>query len=150
MFLSMSEPARSLGRSVSQHASSPANLQRAAIVSVVSFAFFLAMLAAFYLLQQIGFFLLSTGFLVVYIITSIGWVLQKRNIVTIYENGISYRKFRAVWDEIQSVTTGKNGLEIANIKRDKIVIPTSMSGYSEIVNAVKLGLDKDAFSYSGK
>lgn len=108
------------------------------------------MLAAFYLLQQIGFFLLSTGFLVVYIITSIGWVLQKRNIVTIYENGISYRKFRAVWDEIQSVTTGKNGLEIANIKRDKIVIPTSMSGYSEIVNAVKLGLDKDAFSYSGK
>ncbi len=146
----MSESARKLGPSVSQYTTSPANLQRAAIVSVVSFAFFLAMLAAFYLRQQIGFFLLSTGFLVVYIITSIGWVLQKRNFVTIYENGISYRKFRAVWDEIQSVTAGKNGLEIASSRRDKIIIPTSMSGYNEIVNAVKRGLDKDPFSYSGE
>ena len=98
-----SEQPQNLGRLVSSHSTSPAYLQRAAIVAVVSFIFFLAMLAAFYVRQQFGYFVLSSGFLVVYVFTLIGWVMQKRNIVSVHEGGLKYRKFRTEWSEVQSV-----------------------------------------------
>ena len=62
------------------------------------------MLLVFYIRQQMVYFVLSTAFLVVYAFTMIGWVMQKRNVVSIYENGIAYRKFASTWDEIKSVT----------------------------------------------
>ncbi len=137
----MPETTQNLGRLISSHTTSPAYLQRAAIVAVVSFAFFLGTLALFYLRQQIGYFLLSTGFLVVYIFTLIGWVMQKRNVVTLYENGISYRKFRFVWSEIRSVTANKNGLEIIVSKRERTIIPRSVIGFNQIVQTVRTGVE---------
>lgn len=131
---------KNIGRLVSSHSTSPAFLQRAAIVAVVSFLFFLAMLVAFYIRQQIGYFLLSTGFLVVYVFTLIGWVMQKRNVVSVHEHGVKYKKFEAAWDEIRSVTTNSDGLQLAKNEREKVVIPTSVSGYERIVNAVRKGV----------
>ena len=84
-----------LGNLSSVHGVSPASLHPAAIVAVVSFAFFMAMLIAFYIRQEIGFFVLSSAFLVLYLFTMVALVLQKRNTVKIYENGISYKKFTA-------------------------------------------------------
>jgi hypothetical protein len=136
------EPTNNLGRLVSSHSTSPVYLQRAVIVAVVSFVFFLAMLVTFYIRQQFGYFLLSTGFLVVYVFTLIGWVMQKRNVVGVYENGLRYKKFQTAWDEIASVTANSDGLEIAKNEREKILIPPSVSGYEQIVRAVKRGVEK--------
>lgn len=137
----MPEPAENLGRLVSSHATSAAYLQRAAIVAVVSFFFFLAMLAAFYIRQQFGYFLLASGFLVVYVFTLIGWVMQKRSLVRIYEGGLKYKKFRAAWDEIQSVTANAQGLRLTKSNREKTLIPASVTGFEHIVYAVKRGVE---------
>jgi len=48
---------------------SSAQVQRAAFVAVLSFMFFLAMMFAFYIRQSMLYFLLATGFLVLYLIT---------------------------------------------------------------------------------
>ena len=50
---------------------SPAHLQRAVFIAVLSFMFFLAMMFAFYIRQSILYFLLATAFLIVYIVTMI-------------------------------------------------------------------------------
>lgn len=121
---------------------SPAYLQRAAVVCVVSFVFFLVMLVVFYIRQQIGYFLLSTGFLVVYVFTLIGWLMQKRNVVAVHVNGLKYKKFQAAWDEIESIKTNAEGLLVTKDKREKTLIPPSVHGYESIVRAVKTGVDK--------
>lgn len=109
---------------------------------MVSFGFFLGTLVAFYIRQHVGYFFLSTAFLVVYIFTLVGWITQKRNVVSIYENGIRYRKFKAVWDEIVSVKADQAGLELNKIKREKVLIRPSMLGFEAIVSAVKRGIER--------
>jgi hypothetical protein len=94
---------KQLGARQSIHGVAPAFLQRAAIVAIVSFVFFLLMLAAFSLRQNIGYFLLATAFLIVQLVTLFGWITQKRAELTIYENGFVYKKHVCQWDEIQSL-----------------------------------------------
>ena len=127
----MSESPKNLGKLVSAHGTSPVFLQRAALVAVVSFVFFLAMLLAFYLRQQLGYFVLSTAFLVVYLFTMIGWWMQKRNVVSIYQNGISYRKFRAGWKEI-STSESDNGFVLTSSDGDTATLPATIHGIGEI------------------
>lgn len=138
----MPETPKNLGRLITSHSTSPVFLQRAAIVAVVSFVFFLAMLVAFYIRQQVGYFLLSSGFLVVYVFTLIGWVMQKRNVVGVYENGLKYRKFTAAWDEIQSVTANSEGLELTKSKHERVLIRPTVTGYEQIVRAVRNGVEQ--------
>lgn len=127
-----------LGRLISVHGTSPATLQRAAIVAVLSFFFFMAMLLVFYLRQQIVYFVLSTAFLVVYVFTLIGWVMQKRNLVTIYENGITYRKFISKWDEIQSVRSDTTtGLTIVKTNGEKVTIGKNIADFNEIAVTIR-------------
>lgn len=137
----LSKIEKDLGKLVSTHTTSPIFLQRAAIVAAVSFLFFLAMLIAFYVRQHIGYFFLSTAFLIVYVFTLVGWVMQKRNSVSIYANGIKYRKFRAAWDEIAGVKADQAGLQITKGKREKVLISPSMIRFESIVNAVKQGVE---------
>ncbi len=56
----------------------PAHAQRAAFIAVLSFLFFLAMMAAFYILQSMLYFLLATAFLIVYFVTMISFVRLRR------------------------------------------------------------------------
>ena len=53
---------------------SPAQVQRSAFIAALSFLFFLGMMFAFYLRQNILYFLLATAFLIVYVITMISFV----------------------------------------------------------------------------
>ena len=92
--------------------------------------------------QQIGYFILSTAFLVVYLFTLISWVLQKRNVLSIYENGISYGKFRGTWDEIESGTiveedSSRRHLELVRNKKEKVMIPSSIKDFERIVSVVR-------------
>jgi hypothetical protein len=113
-------------------------LQRAAIITVLSFLFFMGTLIIFYVMQSIGYFVLSTAFLVVYIITLVGWVMQKRNVVSIHENGIAYRKFGSTWDEIRSVTADPgSGITIVKLNGESTVIGRSIAGVNEIATMIR-------------
>jgi hypothetical protein len=131
-----------LGNFISTHGTSPAFLQRAAIVALLSFFFFLAMLLVFYLRQQFIYFVLSTAFLVVYIFTMIGWVMQKRNVVSIYENGITYRKFAATWDELKSVKSdARSGITLTKSSGESVTIGKSVSDLDAIAVTIKKQLE---------
>ena len=100
------------------------------------------MLVVFYLRQQIGYFLLSTAFLVVYVFTLIGWLIQKRNVVDVHENGLKYKKFNAAWVQIQSIKADAEGLLLTISKNEKTLIPSSVSGFDSVVLAAKQGVEK--------
>ena|SRR5215213_4995422 len=132
-----------LGKLISVHGISPLFLQRAAIVAVVSFLFFLATLLYFYLEQSIGYFVLSSAFLVVYIFTMIGWVIQKRNTVSLYENGITHRKFSATWDEIQSVKVdAATGITIVKSSGESLAIGKTTADIGRIALLIKQKLSE--------
>ena len=127
-----------LGPLLSSHGTSPATLQRAAIVTILSFLFFLSMLLVFYARQQMVYFVLSTAFLVVYIFTMIGWVMQKRNVVSVYENGITYRKFSSTWDELQSVKADPaSGISLMKTIGESVTIPQTVAGLPQILEVIK-------------
>ena len=140
----MSNAKKDLGKLLSTHATAPAYMQRAAIVAVMSFLFFLAMLIVFYIRRHIGYFALSTAFLVVYIFTLIGWVMQRRNVVRVYQGGLTYKKFSAAWGEIEAVNANSDGLAITGSKPEKTIIPSTVTGYDRIVASVKRGVQKPA------
>jgi hypothetical protein len=134
----MPESRKDLGMIVSVHGTSAVFLQRAAIVTILSFFFFMAMLVVFYFRQQIFYFVLSTAFLIVYIFTMIGWVMQKRNTVSIYENGIAYRKFISIWDDIKTVKSdSKAGITIVHSSGDSTTIPSSVADIDKIAVAIR-------------
>jgi len=137
----ISERPVALGKLISIHGTSPAFLQRAAIVAVLSFVFFLAMLAAFYVRQHIGYFVLSTAFLVVHLFTMIGWWMQKRNAVKLYENGLTYKKTTVLWEDADTVTTDAGvGLTIAKLNKETLVIPSSIDGIGKLAAHVRARL----------
>ena len=127
-----------LGPLISTHGTSPVFLQRAVIIAILSFLFFIITLLFFYIQQELMFFVMSTAFLVIYILTMIGWVMQKRNLVTIHENGVAYRKFAATWDEIKSVTAdSRSGITIVKLGGDSTVIGRSIAGVNEIAATIR-------------
>ncbi|HEV8592357.1 MAG TPA: hypothetical protein VGQ55_09670 [Pyrinomonadaceae bacterium] len=127
-----------LGRIVAIHNTSPIFLQRASIVALVSLVFFLVMLLAFSIRQQFGYFVIATAFLIVCLFTMVGIWMQKRNSVKIYENGITYKKFRARWSELTSVKANtETGIEIGNANGEKVVIGSAVEGLSEIALQIR-------------
>jgi ABC-type bacteriocin/lantibiotic exporter with double-glycine peptidase domain len=134
----MPQSQKDLGAIVSVHGTSAVFLQRAAIIAVLSFFFFMAMLVVFYVRQQMVYFVLSTAFLVVYIFTLVGWVMQKRNTVSIYENGIGHRSFVAAWDEIQSVKADAGaGINIVKTNGQSVTIPKTITGVDQIAMVIR-------------
>jgi hypothetical protein len=130
-----------LGALISTHGISPVFLQRAAIIAVLSFLFFLITLAFFYIEQQLMYFILSSAFLVIYIFTMIGWVMQKRNVVTLYENGIERRKFATTWDDIKSVKVDAgSGITIVKSDGEELLIPKSTADVGRIALVVRQNL----------
>ena len=134
----MTEPNQNLGRIVTIHGVQPAYLQRAVFVVVLSFLFFLGTMVIFYLQQGFVYFLLSTAFLIIYLVTMTGWILQRRNIVKIYEHGIEYRKNSCLWNEIESISAGEaNTVEVHTKAGGKFAIPATISGLDHIVRTIK-------------
>jgi hypothetical protein len=134
-----------LGKTESVHGISPVFLQRAAIVCILSFVFFLVMISGFYVRQNFVYFLLATSFLIINIFTLSGWLMARKNVLKIYENGISYKKFAATWDEIESINVKKsNGLlgekmnvEINKTDGEKMVLTEAVHGIENIIERVQ-------------
>src|SRR5688500_13543688 len=103
---------QNLGKIITVYGIAPAYLQRAVIIAALAFIFFLVTLAMFSIWRNFLYFFLSTAFLIVYLATMFGWLMMRKNILKIYENGLTYRKFNARWDEIEALETNKKGTKI--------------------------------------
>lgn len=99
----MAETKKHLGKLIAAHGLSPAHIQRAVFITVLAFLFFLGTMTAYYMRQQILYFLLASAFLFVYIITLFSWMSQRKTALEIFEKGFAYRKFFTTWDEIKDV-----------------------------------------------
>lgn len=124
----MAKPTKNLGRPVSVHGVSPAYMQRAAIIAVLSFIFFLVMLVIFSFRRQMGYFILASAFLAVEIFTLLGLYSSRKNVLKTFERGFQYKKEQVLWNEIESVNDGPDGagLEVIRKDADKIVLPGAL------------------------
>lgn len=142
--------AKGLGKLESVHGVAPAHLQRAAIVCLLSFVFFLAMMFGFYIRQNIGYFLLATAFLLVNVLTLIGWMFLRRNHLSIHENGLAWRRFRVRWDGIETVgrTAGskRTSLEVVAKNGDRFTLPDSI----DRLDLIELRISRELAAASGK
>jgi hypothetical protein len=141
----MLETTKSLGKLQAVYKTSPLYLQRAAIVVIVSFVFFLAMLIAFSIRQNLGYFLLATAFLIVQLFTLFGWITQRKNELKLYENGFTYRKNICLWNEIESfnlkmesraISGAKINCEILKTNGVKIFLTEAIDRIDEIISRI--------------
>lgn len=129
-----------LGKLVAIHAASPAYLQRAAGVAIISLLFFLITIALFYLRQWIGYFVLASGFLVVNLFTLAGFWRQRRSVLRIYESGFSYRGEDFRWANIVKIEPGRSsGLRIKREDGIWVSIPDTIDRYEDVARAIYLG-----------
>ncbi|HSI88645.1 MAG TPA: hypothetical protein VK918_06285 [Pyrinomonadaceae bacterium] len=129
-----------LGKLISIHTASPAYLQRAAVVAILSLVFFIVTIGLFYLRQWIGYFVLASGFLVVNLFTLAGFRRHRRSVLRIYESGFSYRGTDVKWGQVSAVEAGRSsGLRIKHEDGTWINIPDSIDAYENAARAIYLG-----------
>lgn len=130
----MAEPSQNLGRLVAIHGIAPAYLQRAVFVVVLSFMFFLAMMFAYYVRQSLVYFLLSSAFLIIYILTMISWILQRRSVIEVFENGFRHKNRSISWPEISGVDeNGTVGIDGGK----PITIPKSITDFEGFIKLIR-------------
>lgn len=130
----MKDKEKNLGRIVAVHPIAPIYVQRAVFMAVLSFLFFLAMMFAFYVIQSALYFLLSTAFLIVYLLTMFSFLMQRKKSFEVYENGFRYKKESVFWNEIEEVCDGG---EIKLKGRKPIIIPQTLSDFDSLVLRLK-------------
>lgn len=85
------------------------------------------MLVAFAARQHFMYLLLAAAFFIVNIFTLIGFLMQRRNIVRVYEKGLSYGRSRFEWATVNSFQTTESGeLQIEAESGQKLAIPKSI------------------------
>lgn len=137
----MTEGENELGKLQAVYGTSPALLQRAAIVAALSFSFFLVMLFAYSLTRKFGFFLLGTAFLVVEFLVLLGWQSLRHRKIKIFENGFEFKEQSYLWNEIESVFASSGskqnaGYEIKTRDGKEIVLSDTIDGIEEIVKKI--------------
>lgn len=137
---------KNLGKLISVFGIAPAFLQRAVIIAVTSFLFFLITMVMFSMWRNFLYFFLSTAFLLVYLATMFSWLMMRKNVLKVYENGLTYRKFTARWDEIETVETNEKGaklnFEIRKKKGEKIVLTESIYGVEQAVKIIEANVNR--------
>jgi Ca2+/Na+ antiporter len=133
------QPLDDLGRLVTVHKIAPIHIQRAIFLALLSFLFFLAMMFAFYLRQQIGYFVLATAFLITYLIVLFSLFSLRRSSVQIFENAIRYRGRVIRWSEVESVQTGKP-LIIRTKKGESVTLPSAIEWPDAVVRQIEFFL----------
>jgi len=127
--------AKQLGKLVAVYGISAAHQQRAVFIAVLSFVFFLAMMIGYYVREYIGYFLLASAFLFIYLVMMFSWFWQRKQLVEIFEKGLRYKGNDVTWNEIESVSEdGK--LTLTGFKRE-VVIPRSMGGFDELIGTLR-------------
>lgn len=136
---------KQLGALVSVHGIAPVFLQRAAIIAIASFIFFVAMLIGFSIRKNVGYFLLATAFLIVQLFTLFGFFAARRAVFKKYENGFTYKKHVCLWNEIESIDIkaesrliggSKVTCKITTLNGEKIVLTEAIQGIKEIMEKI--------------
>ena len=100
----MTETPKKLGKLIAVHPIAPALVQRAVFIAALAFMFFMAMMFAFYLRQNILYFLLASAFLVLYLVMMFALLMQRRSTVEVCENGFRTKKQTIRWTDVVSVS----------------------------------------------
>jgi hypothetical protein len=109
-------------------------LQRAVFLTALSFFFFLGMMYVFYVRQGFVYFILASAFLVLYINSLVSFFSQRKNILKVYERGISFKKESVVWNEIQSVTDAG----VILLDGDKTIpLPSSLQHLDNVIALIR-------------
>lgn len=136
----MAETEKELGRLISIHGIAPSYLQRAVFIVVLSFMFFLGMMFAFYVRQSVGYFLLASAFLVLYLITMFSWMMQRRTVVKVHERGFQYKDRTVLWDQIETIEEGSIRLSEAK----PVTIPNTIHESEKLVALIRSKMSKTA------
>lgn len=129
-----------MGRLVAVHVVSPAHIQRAVFIAILSFLFFLAMMLTFYLRQNILYFLLATAFMVVYLLTMFSLVVQRRSVLQIFENGIAYKKRTLSWSQIKDVSV--DGTITVNTGKP-LILSTALNDLAGAIDIIRKNANAD-------
>ncbi|MBX7173462.1 MAG: hypothetical protein K1X72_21010 [Pyrinomonadaceae bacterium] len=113
---------QTLGKLESVHVISPVYLQRALIIIILSFIFFLAMLIVFSIRQNVGYFLLATAFLLIKLFTLFSFMQARKKVVKLYENGFTFAKKTCLYNEIKEIQNNQSSCEIIKNDGEKIVL----------------------------
>ena len=127
---------KDLGRLISVFAVQPSYLQRAVVIAVLSFLFFLGTMLVFYLRGVFMYFLLATGFLVLYLVMMFSIWSMRRAVVRLYENGIEYKKNILRWDDITSVRTD-NCVVLTTASAKTISFPNSLAKPTALMRQIE-------------
>lgn len=137
----MTKEPETLGKLIIVYGIAPAYLQRVVIIAVLSFLFFLITMVMFSMWKNFLYFFLSTAFLIVYLLTMFSWLMLRKNILKIYENGLTYRKFAARWKEIETIeknpTGAKLNFEIRKKKGGRITLTESIFQVEQAVTIIE-------------
>ncbi|CAN5507061.1 hypothetical protein BH10ACI2_BH10ACI2_20420 [soil metagenome] len=129
----MENSPRNLGRLVAVYAIAPVYVQRAVGIVVLSFMFFLSMMFAFYAFQTVVYFLLASAFLVLYLVTMFSWVMLRKSVVEVYDNGFKYKKRSVFWNEIARIDAKTVRVE----KGKPVVIPTTIQDVDKLMTLIR-------------
>jgi len=58
---------------------------------------------AFYLVQKLGYFLLATAFLVIYLVTMYSFITGRRKTVEVFANGLRVGRTSALWTSVSGI-----------------------------------------------
>ena len=112
----------------------PAALQRAVFIAVLAFLFFLGMMVLYYVREWLGYFLLSTAFLLVYIVMMISFVLQRRRVIELYEGGLKIKDRPIYWDDIRSLSPEGT----LKLKRGRsVAIASALNDRDRLIDAIR-------------
>ena len=89
---------------------------------------------AYYLRQDIGYFLMSTAFLIVYLVMMFSIVMQRRSVVEVYERGLRFKKDSLTWQEIESVSGAG---EVVLKDRRRVQLPKSVVAFDAMISDVR-------------
>jgi hypothetical protein len=125
-----------LGRLISVHPIAPIYVQRAVFIALLSFLFFAAMMVAFYVRQSLGYFLLATGFLFVYLVTMFSWFSMRKKVVQVFENGFEYRNVRYSWSDVTGISE-KPPLKIDLAEGRPLELPSTIAEPDILARRIK-------------
>jgi hypothetical protein len=73
---------------------------------------------------------------------------MRKNVLKIYENGLTYRKFEARWNEIDAVEASRNGkklnFEIRKTKGGRITLTESIHNVEQAVATIESKVERAA------
>lgn len=125
---------KNLGKLIAVHGIAAVYLQRAVFIVILSFIFFLAMMFAFYIRQSMVYFLLASAFLILYLVTLFSWVIQRRNLVKIHQDGIAYKDRIAGWSDMESIAD--SGV-ISMRDAKPIVLPVALHDRDGVIELIR-------------